>query len=227
MIPTQSTAADLPPLPEDVQRLNEAFPAMAVADQVRAYGRQCAAVTEQQVARLMQLLKPASLAAPQAQGVAGWKLVPVEPTRVMIDATYAVEKDMRQMVADNYRAMLSAAPSAPAEPAQEPVALILDVVRCLDEIGPPEGYEATHASALGAIRNALAAPLPQAPATDHIRALVEAVRDANAAAPPRLLTPRQEQAWAALMAGLDGPNVRGNPAVLGRGCASSSAGSEA
>jgi len=47
---------------------------------------------------------------------------------------------------------------------------------------------------------------------ERIRALVQAVRDANRDAEDgetfRLLKPGQERAWMALLAGLDGPNVR-------------------
>ncbi len=47
---------------------------------------------------------------------------------------------------------------------------------------------------------------------DRIRALVEAVRDANAAEahgdyPVRVLTAQQERAWVALMAALEGTNA--------------------
>jgi hypothetical protein len=46
---------------------------------------------------------------------------------------------------------------------------------------------------------------------ERIRALVQAVRDANRDAEDgetfRLLKPGQERAWMALLAGLDGPNV--------------------
>ena len=40
----------------------------------------------------------------------GWKLVPVEETNEMIDATGATEMDIRAMVIANYKAMLSTAP---------------------------------------------------------------------------------------------------------------------
>ena len=50
---------------------------------------------------------------------------------------------------------------------------------------------------------------------ERIRALVQAVRDANRDAEDggtfRLLKPGQERAWMALLAGLDGPNVGGEP----------------
>ena len=43
---------------------------------------------------------------------------------------------------------------------------------------------------------------------ERLRALVQAVRDANAAdSAPRMLTARQEAAWVALMDGLDGSSV--------------------
>jgi hypothetical protein len=47
---------------------------------------------------------------------------------------------------------------------------------------------------------------------ERLRALVQAVRDANAAEahgdyPFRVLTARQDRAWVELMAGLEGPNV--------------------
>ena len=49
---------------------------------------------------------------------------------------------------------------------------------------------------------------------ERIRALVQAVRDANRDAEDggtfRLLKPGQERAWMALLAGLDGPNVANN-----------------
>lgn len=50
---------------------------------------------------------------------------------------------------------------------------------------------------------------------ERIRALVQAVRDANRDAAEdgetfRLLKPGQERAWMALLAGLDGPNVANN-----------------
>lgn len=50
---------------------------------------------------------------------------------------------------------------------------------------------------------------------ERLRKLVQAVRDANRDAQCdgtfRLLTPGQERAWVALMAGLEGPNVRVEP----------------
>lgn len=49
----------------------------------------------------------------------GWETVPVEPTVAMIDATGAVEADMREMVVANWKEMLAAAPQ-PAQQ-QEPV----------------------------------------------------------------------------------------------------------
>lgn len=52
----------------------------------------------------------------------GWETVPVEPTVAMIDATGAVEVDMREMVVANWKEMLAAAPQ-PAQ--QEPVAWLV------------------------------------------------------------------------------------------------------
>ena len=51
---------------------------------------------------------------------------------------------------------------------------------------------------------------------ERLRVLVQAVRDANAVEahadyPFRVLTALQERAWMALLAGLEGPNVRAKP----------------
>lgn len=63
------------------------------------------------------------------------------------------------------------------------------------------------------VQRAVAAALDNAVAAERerLRALVEAVRDANRDAEDgdtfRLLKPGQERAWLALLAGLKGPNV--------------------
>lgn len=51
----------------------------------------------------------------QPAPVQGWKLVPVEPIVAMVDATGAVEADLRDMVVADWKAMLAAAPQAPKE----------------------------------------------------------------------------------------------------------------
>lgn len=65
-----------------------------------------------------------------------WKLVPVEPTPEMIAA--AVNAFPCSQV-DAYRAMLTAAPAAPAQVAQEPVAWMLDGT-IYTELWAAEGY---------------------------------------------------------------------------------------
>lgn len=55
----------------------------------------------------------AALAAADAVGVEGWKLVPVEPTEAMIDA--GVYASARQSVSAIYRAMAGTAPLPPQE----------------------------------------------------------------------------------------------------------------
>lgn len=216
MTTTQSADADLPPLltEKDLLRIVDqlirdvAFNRGAAVSIAMAVG----AAVEAEVRNRF------ALAAPQAQGVAvpADEPVPVpsaadQMSAALDDAFRAGKEYMRRQLdgrdeqlraeRDAYReqyesllrhaasglAMLPsppmiltiAAPSAPAAPAQ-------DRLQWTEMRGIPE-----------------AAPLPQAPATDRIRALVEAVRDANAAAPQRLLTPRQEQAWEALMGEFD------------------------
>jgi hypothetical protein len=63
-------------------------------------------------------------AAPQQAIPSGWKLVPIEPTWEMIAAPFEgkvedqdmmAQKRRRDAMADNYKAMLSASPTAPIE----------------------------------------------------------------------------------------------------------------
>ena len=78
--------------------------------------------------------------------------------------------------------------------------------------GPTVGPEAATYQTPRAVVYLVDALAAVAAERDRIKALVEAVRDANRDAEDadmfRLLKPGQERAWAALLAGLEGPNVQ-------------------
>ena len=81
--------------------------------------------------------------AEQPAPVQGWKTVPVEPTVAMIDATGAVEADMREMVVANWKGMLAAAPQAqPAQQEPTKAAELVDALiakysdKLFDSVGP-------------------------------------------------------------------------------------------
>lgn len=77
-----------------------------------------------------QTPNPDALAAEQPQPVSGWRMVPVEPTQVMLAAGVAAESHAPTHVQERltllaYRAMLAAAP----QPEAQPVAWMLRSVR--------------------------------------------------------------------------------------------------
>lgn len=101
----------------------------------------------------------------------GWKLVPVEPTRQMLDEIHLVSEFTVKALAARYRAMLAAAPAAPVVQA-EPV--VTDAMR---EAAAKEMYRlgyGHHESDAESILIAAHAAHPDA-------ALVEALRNMLAA----------------------------------------------
>ena len=102
----------------------------------------------------------------------GWKLVPEEPTPQMLDEIHLVSEFTGKALTTRYRAMLAAAPAAPAQAEQEPVAWMTHH----DE---PMFFSAEKEAAAYCDNDESPIPLYAAPPAHPDAALVEALEHAR------------------------------------------------
>lgn len=97
----------------------------------------------------------------------GWKLVPVDPTKEMVDAAViAYERTKDGTIAGAYRAMLAAAPEAPAQAEQVPKAWMHeeDPYRVISDVQKQQAIRDGGASASSVRPYSIALVAPEAPA---------------------------------------------------------------
>lgn len=68
-----------------------------------------------------------------------WVLVPVEPTTAMLDAGETASWCEQEIIADHYRAMIEAAPSPPASPAD--AGMLEEAMKVMEFYANPEIYK--------------------------------------------------------------------------------------